>query len=241
MLHAITENKTGRIEVNGKKVSIRQLFREREDMLTATIFSRLSYLSTPALHQFFSALIPSTDLSFGNLREVEFWPRFSLEGHKQNLVEPDVLLNFDWGTLVVEVKRPKDGIQSYQQWHRELDCLPNEYTEGEVLLLALGGDSKHNQQMITQLNEKLVSIDFPFQPSLFEMNWKLFGNIINNIILKDNIKLLSTDIAVFKDFLLALELYRVNYRQVDMSDLSKINKSRIKLVKNILALPKIKK
>ena len=241
MLHAITQNKTGRIEVNGKKVSIRQLFREREDMLTATIFSRLPYLSRSALHQLFSALIPSTNLSFENLSEVELWPRFSLEGHKQNLVEPDVLLNFDWGTLVVEVKRPKDGVQSDEQWYRELACLPDEYTEGEVLLLALGGDSKHNQRMITKLNKKLVSIDFPFQPSLFEMNWKSFGRIINNIMPKDNLELLPTDMAVFKDFLLALDLYRVNYRQIDMSDLSKINKSRISLVNNILALPNIKK
>lgn len=94
MLYAITHGKAGRIEVSGQQIPIRQIFREREDMLTAVLFARIRYLFLETLHTLFSMLMPNQpNLNFGELNDVEFWPRF--ESSIQGQVEPDVILNFE--------------------------------------------------------------------------------------------------------------------------------------------------
>ena len=220
MLYAITHNKAGRIEVSGQKIPVRKIFRDREDMLTASLFSRVQYLSSDTLHTLFSLLLPEQeDLNFGAFRDIEFWPRF--ESNLQNTVEPDVILNFDWGNLVIEVKRPKDGVQSYEQWYRELECLPDEYVEGRVIFWALGGESKHNLVMLEQL-KCLCSKEecIKFEPELYQSDWISFGKAVYQIVSENELS--SPDRRVLNDILEALKLYRVEYRSVQLDELTKI-------------------
>lgn len=220
MLYAITHSKAGRIEVSGQKIPVRQIFREREDMLTAALFSRMQYLSSETLHTLFSILIPDQpDLNFGELKDVEFWPRF--DSSLQGQVEPDVILHFEWGTLLVEVKRPKDGIQSCEQWYRELESLPAEYVEDTVLFWALGGESQHNLEMLEQL--KLWCIEgehIDFEPDLYQSGWECFGKTVYQLVSENELP--ATDTRVLNDMLEALKLYRVEYCSITLGELTKI-------------------
>lgn len=220
MLYAITHSKAGRIEVSGQKIPVRQIFREREDMLTAALFARIQYLSLETLHTLFSMLISNQpDLNFGELNDVEFWPRF--ESSIQGQVEPDVILNFEWGTLVVEVKRPKDGIQSGEQWYRELECLPTEYVEGKVLFWALGGESQHNIEMLKQLELRCIEDDhIEFDPDLYQSDWECFGKTVYQLVSENELP--APDTRVLNDMLEALKLYRVEYRSIALEELTKI-------------------
>ncbi|WP_206747731.1 hypothetical protein, partial [Vibrio sp. 10N.261.46.E8] len=89
MLRAILGNKSGRISVGDESVSVREVYKDREDMLTAAIISRVSYLSDKALNKLFQRIFTNSQLDFSKLIEVEFWPNFS--SSLQSRVEPDVI------------------------------------------------------------------------------------------------------------------------------------------------------
>ena len=83
----------------------------------------------------------------GELLHYEFWPNYKTE-HTSNesYVEPDLLLEFEYFNLLVEIKR-KD-VQSYRQyegqWKNEIQAFVNGQTHGEnkpLLLIALGGNT----------------------------------------------------------------------------------------------------
>ncbi len=139
MLTAILHGKAGRVELDGLPVSWRQLFRKREDLLTAVFFGRLPYLSDEAQEQILALLIGKTLAGeFGQLRDIRFWPKLDgTEGRKY--VEPDVVLEFNEHLLLVEVKPPFGGSQSSQQWRNEIQSLQsNNDDEKNIVLLALG-------------------------------------------------------------------------------------------------------
>lgn len=97
-------------------------------MLTAAIVSRISYLSDDTLNNLFRSIFTSSSLNFALLNELEFWPSFTSSIQKR--VEPDVILHFDWGILIIEAKRPHCSYQYAEQWIKELESLPSDYREG---------------------------------------------------------------------------------------------------------------
>lgn len=123
MLRAILHGKAGRI--GGSPVdaghSWRDLFREREDLLTAVFFGRLRYLSPAALDAVMRGLLvrvgPESE-GLGALREVRFWSKLRATSGRR-YVEPDVLLAFEHANLIVEVK-PDHARQSVEQWRAEV-------------------------------------------------------------------------------------------------------------------------
>ena len=92
MLQAILLGKAGRIETdNGDVQSWREVFKLREDLLTAVFFSRIRYLSEDGERKILSLLVGNNAASqLGAVNEYIFWPKLSgLEG--RSFVEPDIL------------------------------------------------------------------------------------------------------------------------------------------------------
>ncbi|WP_207061780.1 hypothetical protein [Motiliproteus sp. SC1-56] len=217
MLHAIINNKAGRVEVNGVSVPLRQLYKEREDMITAAIFSRLPYLSEQVQRLLLGSLMPEAAVDFSQFVRTEFWPSFS--SSLQERVEPDVVMRFEWGTLMVEVKRPLDGYQDGEQWYRELEALPEEYWEGVVVFWAVGGDKKHNQRLIDELEARLQQCDRLNGPvQFFATAWRELAVVVDRL-LGAEFSPTKADIAILTDMLAALDLYSVQYRELKLQEL----------------------
>ncbi|RRJ82602.1 hypothetical protein [Aestuariirhabdus litorea] len=217
MLHAIINNKAGRILVKEESIPLRQVYKEREDMITAAVFSRLPYLSEPTLQLLLETFLPDISTALSTLSGVEFWPRFS--STIQNQVEPDLILHFEGLKVVVEVKRPRDGLQHAEQWYRELEALPEDYWLGDLIFWAVGGDPSHNQELIAGLAVRLeedekISRSVP----LFASDWISIAKGIDRLLRSDG-PMTKADSVVLGDILSALELYAVQYREFKIADL----------------------
>ncbi len=150
MLTAIAKGKAGRISVpgNADNISWREVFRRSEDLLTAVFFGRLRYLSDTGVGRVLGLLVGREAADgLGTLEDVEFWPH--LTGLKdRSWVEPDVLLHFQKGLVLIEVKPPFGGSQSLEQWKAEVHALVAESRNGErtlpgiVHFLALGRNGR---------------------------------------------------------------------------------------------------
>jgi len=141
MLRAVLHGKAGRVEHAGQSLSWRELFKQREDLLTATFFSRLPYLSDNAFNAVLSRLIgPDHVKQLSTFVTVEFWPRLT-EWEARGYVEPDVILRFERELLMIEVKPPFGGSQKQNQWQDQMTAvnLEQEYLEYErIYFVALG-------------------------------------------------------------------------------------------------------
>lgn len=73
MLHAVLHGKAGRVTADGEDQSWRELFRNREDLLTATFFGRLRYLSEEGEKKVLALLVGEKLAdAFGPVREIIF-------------------------------------------------------------------------------------------------------------------------------------------------------------------------
>jgi hypothetical protein len=124
MLAAVLHGKAARVTVDGKDVSWRELFRQREDLLTAAFFGRFLYLSPTMRREALALLVgqrAAADLK--DIEEIVFWPSLRLnEGDGGGRVEPDVVIECENGLVMVEVKPPW-GLQYELQWHNEVKAL----------------------------------------------------------------------------------------------------------------------
>jgi hypothetical protein len=150
MLQAVINGKAGRPASVADGATWRQVFRTSEDLLTATVFERLSYLDGPLLWEvlrntFRPALLPPRKLV--ELLDVEFWPMWQdIDGGIGQDVEPDVVLTFSVGdparTIVLIVECKLGGLQYPRQWARESAAFAARRAADppdDVWLLALGG------------------------------------------------------------------------------------------------------
>lgn len=100
MLRAIIHRKSWRKVADGVD---EERYVGSEDLLTASIFSRLSYLSEERASAFLSLLLPREFMEgAGGIVRVRFWPHVKFEN---SYVEPDVIIEFEHSCLVVEAKR----------------------------------------------------------------------------------------------------------------------------------------
>ena len=138
MLQAILSSKAGRIGLEGESVSWREAFQRSEDLLTATFFGRVPYLSDGALSALLGFMV-GRPVELSGFEELELWPY--LENSSGNKVEPDVVLHFEQELFVIEVKPPFGGTQSRMQWLNQIEAVKrNEaYAEYEkIYFIALG-------------------------------------------------------------------------------------------------------
>ena len=113
-----------------------------EDLLTASVFSRLSYLDESCLRSVLASLCPTIEWpDAGRLLQVHFWPRYLLLGRT---VEPDVVFEFDRLSIWIEAKR-WDGLrmQSADQLRAQFQAMrSHEHPDRKVIQLAIGGLGK---------------------------------------------------------------------------------------------------
>jgi len=127
----------------------------REDVLTAAVFSRLSYLPGHAVWNILlAAANASSDIvryRSGSLTECQFWPRYEASSLiKNSTVEPDVVMKLELGNpavsvaVIIEAKRTDESKHTVDQWEREVSAVRKRETEvDKVVLFAVGGLGRH--------------------------------------------------------------------------------------------------
>lgn len=133
-----------------------------EDLLTASVFERILYLSDDRVREIFgsfpgvSTLVPQ---GLGEVQRVEFWP--SMRDCSGRRVEPDLLIVFDNVSFLVEAKR-FDGIQqqSLAQLDTQLEAAINdeEVGSGPVIQLAVGGNAATEALYSTDSSASLARV-----------------------------------------------------------------------------------
>lgn len=151
MLNAILESKSGRLNRgDDHNVRWRDIFKESEDLVTSTIFERLSYL--PAITSWeilaTSARGRLPTYRMADLKNIEFWPMWAVTDRTIG-VEPDVFMNFELGDppqnvhIIVEAKH--GGVQTVGQLFSEVKAWCEAVDNGvieqpdQVIILAIGG------------------------------------------------------------------------------------------------------
>lgn len=159
MLTAILHGKAGRVEIDGHPISWRDLFRKREDLLTAVLFGRLPYLSEAA-HDAFLSLLVGNEISdqLGQLRDIQFWPKLN-SCKERRYVEPDLIIEYNDHRLLIEVKPPFGGIQSLSQWREEVRALQQQDDDPkQVVLVALGRNQPEWRSLAIKLEKEFPSL-----------------------------------------------------------------------------------
>ena len=153
MLNAILNSKSGRLQSGGEQsIRWRDLFRGSEDLLTATVFERLSYLPSSVAWGLLVGAAAGQLRAFqvAELHDIQFWPMWAADGRVRG-VEPDIFLAFDVGdpTLRVEVvlEAKHGGAQYEYQWAEEIRAWAEAIFDSEMsppdllILMAVGGNS----------------------------------------------------------------------------------------------------
>ena len=169
MLHAILSSKSGRLRSGDTVTKWRDVFRNSEDLITATILERLSYLSGVTAWSILRKALGNTLVNFrvAKLVEIEFWPMWEHEDRKLG-VEPDVFMQFDLGDpvkryhLIIESKFWGNS-QDVNQWAYQLSAygqlLQTEELEpaDSVVYFGIGGVKNSvlwRERMLAELDEE---------------------------------------------------------------------------------------
>jgi hypothetical protein len=219
MLNAIINGKAGRIHIekDADSLSWSQLYKQREDLLTAAFFSRFTYLSGLLQHRLLKSWLGGVG-DFTAFKSVEFWPRYDLpDDELREFVEPDLLLRFDDCDVLVEVKPPQGGMQYHQQWRKQIEgYFAQEEDTHELYFLAIG-----------QVGNALSTLDIDSLHDKYELlktlNTKEWKSIAHQLYqLQKSHKLDAQDRRVLKDMLQALELYGIRGYELKWSHLEKL-------------------
>lgn len=136
MLNAVLAGKKRGTGLEGQRLRLGQA-NGAEDVLTATLFERLSYLPDELFCDIFTELLGEP---FGPLESIEFWPTWHL-AESERRVEPDALLSDGRVALLVEAKRHDHSRQQYAgQLAAELEAgWQAGQLADECILMTLGG------------------------------------------------------------------------------------------------------
>lgn len=145
MLNAFLKNKAGTTQADiSAGTSWRTALKSSEDMLTATVFERLSYLPGADLWSILHTICPDLpSYRVAELKEIIFWPRWEDVERGEGQVEPDVIMHFDLGdpqrqvTLVIEAKT--GGVQCADQLNRQWTAAQEKEDISQPILVLVGG------------------------------------------------------------------------------------------------------
>lgn len=218
MLNAIIHGKASRLDLDGDSQSLswRQLYKKREDLLTAAFFSRFTYLSGLLQHQLLKKWLGGVG-DFTTFKGIDFWPSYELTERKdRKLVEPDLLLRFKDCDLLIEVKPPQGGNQNYEQWQLEIEGYYAQEDKIQPLyFLAIGrvGNvlDKLNIEAIREKHENFQAANV--------IEWKPIAYQLYK--LKQCNELDAQDHRVVDDMIKALELYGIRAFDLRWDDLEK--------------------
>lgn len=145
-----------------------------EDLLTASVFTRLSYLDDDCLIAILADLCPGTEWAeAGSLVQVRFWPRYVVN---ERTVEPDVVFEFDRLLVWVEAKR-WDGLrlQSPEQLHGQFRAMRLHALKNQRMLqIAIGG---HGKSFIAGRH----SLALDPEQSIQSVSWELLAKVIESV------------------------------------------------------------
>ncbi len=214
MLNAIIHGKAGRIDAgqSSESLSWRQLYKQREDLLTAAFFSRFGYLSGLVQHRLLKSWLGEGD--FTEFKSIEYWPCYELpEDDKRKLVEPDLLLRFGSCDVLVEVKPPEGSMQYCGQWEKEIEGYFAQDDTKKLYFLAIGqlGNALNALDMgsLRKKHERLKTLK--------TQDWQPIAHQIYQ--LKKTQQLDAQDKRIVEDMLQALELYGVRAYELKWSDI----------------------
>ena len=224
MLKAIFNGKTGRITgENGIEQSWREVFRLREDLLTAVFFSRIRYLTCEGELNILTLLIGKDKANkLGVVKEYFFWPR--LTGVKnRSFVEPDVLISCDNAMILVEVKPPFGGQgQSSVQWREEINGLIQQRINDDsgwdvpdtIHFVALGKNAQNWQPDSNSLKEEFIDFDL----HIHVHEWEQICHGVTNLRNIDK----GRDSSVYDDWLEAFMLFGLVEQPLPFNDLLRV-------------------
>lgn len=227
MLRAILHGKAGRVFIGGMDQSWRELFRQREDLLTSVFFGRFAYLSEGALKDTLALLVSkaSTD-ALGSFEDITFWPKFQVD-QSGRFVEPDVLIELEHATVLVEVKPPAGGLQNHSQWKAEIEGFVrrNEYADGTLEksalhFVALG----RNVAGWTSWKDALEKEFAEAKLKVHAVDWKELCAGVMDLLRGD---CSSSDKAVFSDWLDAFSLYGLHMRAPPFEELMTVGPGKL--------------
>ncbi|KHN92847.1 hypothetical protein BSK71_06495 [Pectobacterium actinidiae] len=214
MLQAIMQGKAGRVEIEGRAPeSWRNVFKKREDLLTAAFWTRIGYLSAESRFLFIREFLGLSESELGEYRQVNFWPRYSLDMKNvdQSSVEPDVILEFEKADILIEVKPPEGGWQYHQQWQREIAAYHQDERKKERLFfIALGNIPKS----LGRFNSKLIE-DYKDNTKVIQREWH---NAKNALLSLQSVHIHEQHIV--RDCLSALSLYGIRVALPEYKTLS---------------------
>ena len=147
MLKALESSKLRGLVIAGMKDS-GERHKLLEDLLSSAVFGRIRYLPDKAIGQLLGRLV-GVAAELVTLKGFEFWPRYPVIGGGRE-VEPDVVVEFEEGVVVVEAKR-EDGrdMHSFLQLSTQIEAVKAAFfsdggIEKPVFLMALGGHKEAN-------------------------------------------------------------------------------------------------
>lgn len=164
MLNALLKGNAGTAQVEiAAGTSLREVFRRTEDLLTSTVFERLSYLSGATAWEVMRRTFAPDLGAFrvAELEEVEFWPRYGDETGHADSVLPDAVLFFTVGDparqVVVNVECKTAGGQYARQWERQILAAAKETEADRLVFAALGGLGRNHARDALELRAQLSS------------------------------------------------------------------------------------
>ena len=209
MFKAVIKGKSGsvRSDIENKTIEPKRIGFEipsiREDVLTAAIFTRLSYLPAAKFWDILCRLypvLPYRELVI--LKNIEFWPYWRHPGKDRKSVEPDIFLQFEVGDpktsidLLIEIKRYENWTpQSFQQ---HIDQISGYYTNmddafdsgNSLFFLALGGLGNQPKSQMKLLEEHVIPGVKDVSESEFSKShiggtsWKKLSGVISNCLVE---------------------------------------------------------
>jgi len=223
MLNAIIHGKAGRVERSGESTSIgwKQVFQQREDLLTAAFFSRFTYLSGLLQHRLLKGWMGSVG-DFSTFEAIDYWPKYEFKARDdRNFVEPDLLIRFSDCDVLIEVKPPQGGDQSLDQWQLEIEGYFSQEEQIKPLyFLAVGrtGDT------LSLLNSEAIREKYPLFQTANAIEWKPIAGQLHNLMLSGELD--AQDQRIVGDMLEALKLYNIRANDLLWSDLYKVVDSK---------------
>lgn len=222
MLRAILEGKAGRFSFDGESVtSWRDIFNQREDLLTAVFFGRLRYLSQEGEDKVLALLLgEEAQKSLGEIQEMAFWPKLPVSNiENRTFVEPDVLIICENAAILIEVKPPMWGYQSEEQWRNEIKSLVQQKEDedsewdvpGTIHFLALGRNANIWQSHV-------ASLEGDYSSEGLRIHMKEWEAVHHGIYQLFNTEM-GRDAAVYADWLEAFALFGLIERPLPLSDL----------------------
>ena len=219
MLQAILHGKAGRIDTDeGESQSWREVFKQREDLMTAAVFGRFAYLSAPVQSYLMQSWLRVTEPAFDDFESIDFWSNYELENNpNQKRVEPDVVLRFKTANVIVEVKPPAGGDQYKDQWQREIEAFlqSDEQTHLPLYFVALGRipNKQTSEQWFSELRHEFQE----HLSGIYALEWQ---PVVNTLLELDKGELPNVqERRIIDDILQAAQLYQLKTSAYSWSSL----------------------